>query len=99
MSGNVVRIGDDISCGDHVATGSGDVFANGMPITHQGIKDTTGHACFPGTVLLGPWSRTVYVNNNLIPLKGKTTIVPHTCGDSTHGGIVTSGASSVFVEL
>jgi uncharacterized Zn-binding protein involved in type VI secretion len=97
-SGNVVRIGDSVSCGDHSADGSANVFANGMPITHQGMKTTTGHGCFPPTVFIGPWTSTVFVNNNTVALKGKTNILPHRCGKSVHGGVATSGADTVSFE-
>lgn len=96
--GNVVRIGDSVSCGDHSAVGSGNVFANGIPITHQGRKVTTGHGCFPPTVFIGPWTTTVFVNNQLVALKGKTKIAPHHCGNTTHGGVASSGSATVFFE-
>lgn len=96
--GNVVRIGDKISCGDTVAEGAATVFANGMPIAHEGKKETTGHGCFPPTVLVGPWTKTVFVNNKPVALKGKTKIQPHRCGKSTHDGIVVTGAGTVSFE-
>lgn len=98
MSGNVVRIGDRVSCGDNAAQGSGNVYANGMPITHQGRKMTSGHGCFPPTVFLGPWTSTVFVNNRPVALKGKTKIAPHRCGRSAHDGQVVTGASTVYFE-
>lgn len=97
-SGNVVRIGDSISCGDHSAVGSSNVFANGMPITHEGKKKTLGHGCFPPTVFIGPWSKTVFVNNQPVALKGKTKIKPHKCGKKSHEGIASSGAPTVYIE-
>jgi len=96
--GNVVRIGDSVTCGDHAAEGSPNVFANGMPITHQGKKKTTGHDCFPPTVFIGPWTSTVFVNNKTVALKGKTKIQPHRCGKRTHDGTASSGAATVSFE-
>lgn len=96
--GNVVRIGDKVSCGDNSATGSANVFADGMPITHAGQKTTTGHGCFPPTVFVGPWSTSVFVNNQPVALKGKTKIRPHRCGKKTHEGTAKTGASTVSIE-
>ena len=96
---NTVRIGDSVSCGDHAAEGSGNVFANGLPITHAGKKTTTGHGCFPATVFAGPWSTTVYVNNQLVALKGKTAITPHRCGTTSHNGIASSASPNVHIEV
>ena len=98
MSGNVVRIGDSVSCGDNSAQGSGNVFANGMPVTHEGRKQTTGHGCFAPTVFIGPWSKTVFVNNKTVAIKGKTKIQVHTCKKSKHDGVATSGAGTVYIE-
>lgn len=95
----VVRIGDSVSCGDHSAEGSSNVFMNGMPVTHEGKKRTTGHGCFPPTVFIGPWSKTVFVNNHFIALKDKTKIKPHKCGKKSHDGTASSGSGTVFVEL
>lgn len=96
--GNVVRIGDKVSCGDNSAQGSPNVFANGMPITNEGRKTTTGHACFPPTVFAGPWSKTVFVNGNAVALKDITKIVPHRCGKHSHGGVASTGADTVSIE-
>lgn len=96
--GNVCRIADSVSCGDHSAQGSSNVFANGMPITTDGRKSTTGHGCFPPTVFVGPWSSTVFVNNQAVALKGVTKIKPHKCGKKSHDGVVTTGAATVSFE-
>ncbi len=98
MAGNVVRIGDKVSCGDNSAQGSSNVYANGMPITHQGRRRTTGHGCFPPTVFVGPWTNTVFVNGQPVALKGKTKIQPHRCGRSVHDGVAVTGASTVYFE-
>lgn len=96
--GNVVRVGDSVSCGDHSAEGSGNVYAGAMNITHAGNKSTTGHGCFPGTVFVGPWTSTVFVNNNPVALKGKTKIATHCCGNSCHDGVATTAAGTVSFE-
>lgn len=96
---NTVRIGDSVSCGDHSAAGSGNVFANNMPITHAGQKTTTGHGCFPPTVFVGPWSSTVFVNDQPVALKGKTKIKPHRCGKKTHDGVASSASPDVNIEV
>lgn len=96
--GNVVRLGDSVSCGDHSAVGSRNVFCEGMPVTHSGKKTTTGHGCFPPTVFVGPWSSTVFVNGQPVAIKGKTKITPHKCGKKSHDGIASSSASTVSIE-
>lgn len=96
--GNVVRIADSVSCGDHSAEGSADVFACGMPITHEGKKKTTGHGCFPPTVFVGPWTSTVFVNNKPVALKDVTKIKPHRCGKKAHDGVASTGAGTVSFE-
>jgi len=96
--GNVVRIGDSVTCGDHSAVGSANVFANGMPITHKGKPNTTGHGCFPPTVFIGPWTSTVFVNNQPVALNGKTKISRHCCHKHCHDGVASSGAATVSFE-
>lgn len=96
--GNLVRIGDAISCGSAVAGGSGNVFANELPVTHSGTPPTTGHGCFPGSVLVGGWSGTVFVNNNPVALLGITNMAPHRCGKLIHGGVTASASPDVSVE-
>lgn len=95
---NVVRIGDSVSCGDHAAEGSDNVYANGMPITHQGRRSTTGHGCFPPTVFSGGWTSTVFVNGQPVALKGITAIVPHRCGKSVHSGVASTSSPNVAFE-
>lgn len=96
---NTVRIGDSVSCGDHAAAGSSNVFANGLPITHAGKKSTTGHGCFPPTVFTGGWSATVFVNNQTVALKGVTAIAPHRCGKKVHDGVASTASPDVYIEL
>lgn len=96
--GNVVRIGDSVSCGDHAAQGSGNVFAGGMPITTQNTPATTGHGCNPPTVFSSGFSSTVFVNNAPVALKNKTMITPHSCGGTPHPGTASTGADTVSIE-
>lgn len=96
--GNVVRVGDKVSCGDNSAEGSGNVFANGMPVTHQGKRSTTGHGCFPPTVFIDGWSSTVFVNSQVVALKDKTKIQVHRCGKSHHDGVAVTGSPDVSIE-
>lgn len=95
--GNVARVGDSISCGDHLAQGSSDVFCNGMPVTHKGTPQTTGHGCYPKTVIENGWSSTVFVNSQPVALVGKTEIKEHCCGEC-HKGVVSTGSPDVSIE-
>lgn len=96
--GNVVRIGDSVNCGDHSAEGSGDVFAGGMPIAHQGKPRTTGHGCFNPNLFIGPFTSTVFVNNAPVVIKNKTATIIHFCGNAWHFGIASTGADTVSFE-
>lgn len=98
MGGFVARIGDSISCGDHLAQGSSNVFVNGMPVATAGAKTTTGHGCFPPTVLISGFSNTVFVNNQPVAIQGLSRIQLHVCGKSKHDGVVVTGSPSVSVE-
>lgn len=98
MSGNVVRIGDKVTCGDNAAEGSANVFAEGMPISHQGKKKTTGHQGWPPTIFIGPFSSTVFVNSQPVVLKDKTKIQKHKKRRSAHDGVASSAAETVFIE-
>jgi hypothetical protein len=88
MSG-VVRIGDAVSCGDFAATGSANVFVNGLPVVNEGAKITTGHGCFPPTVFISGWS---------IGLQNKTKIDIHRCKKDKHDGVVVGGSADTFCE-
>lgn len=96
--GNAVRIGDAISCGDHIAVGSSEVFINSLPVATQNKKTTLGHGCWPPTTLKGPWSSTVFVNGVPVAIKDKTQIEPHRCGKKKHDGTVISGSPDVSIE-
>ena len=91
----VARIGDAISCGDTIAQGSGDVFANGIPVTRVGPDKTAGHCFLPTKIAAG--SSTVFVNNSPVARTGDP-IVAHTCPPppTTHGGSIGVGSSDVF---
>jgi uncharacterized Zn-binding protein involved in type VI secretion len=96
--GNVVRIGDSVSCGDHAAQGSPNVYIDGMPVVTESRKTTTGHGCNPPTVFIGPWSETVFVNNVKVAIKGKTKIKRHGCSDRKHDGTASTGGNTVSIE-
>ena len=96
--GNVVRIGDSVSCGDHAATGSSDVFISGMPVSTEKNRETAGHGCFSPTVFIGPFSSTVFVNSAPVVIKGKTKIQVHCCGDSCHDGVASTASDTVYIE-
>ncbi len=89
----VATIANLITCGSFTAEGSTDVYYNGMPVTTAGTPSTTGHGCFPGSVLIGPWSQTVFVNGHPVALRGVTAMAPHKCGRKKHGGIITTGGN------
>lgn len=91
----VCRIGDPISCGDTEAGGSGNVFANGMPVTRVGPDTTAGH-CYP-PVPITSGSGTVFVNNLPIARVGDP-IPTHCCGNSCHGGAVAAGSPNVYAD-
>ena len=96
--GNVVRVADNISCGDHVAQGSDNVFANNMPISNEGKKKTTGHGKYAPTEFMGPYSKTVFVNNKPVVLKGITKIIPHDKKKEHKDSKASSGSPNVSIE-
>jgi uncharacterized Zn-binding protein involved in type VI secretion len=94
----VSRIGDSISvheCGvvPTAATGSSDVFCNGIAVHRQGDSNTSHPkvppplACIPHSTTLVAGSNTVYVNGNQVARVGDS----YSCGIS-----LTSGSSNVF---
>ena len=96
--GNVVRLGDSVSCGDHAATGASDVFANSLPVVTEEFNTTTGHGCYPSTIFTGAWSTSVFVNGYPVALLNITNIRPHRCGHSTHGGVASTASPDVSIE-
>lgn len=68
--GNVVRIGDKLDCGSRAAEGAGSVLANGLPISTQVYKRTTGHECNPASYFIGPWTGSVFVEGAVVATDG-----------------------------
>jgi uncharacterized Zn-binding protein involved in type VI secretion len=92
------RIGDPISCGDFIAEGSSDVFIEDLPVALQGHA-TTGHSGFPPTILNGPCTTTIFINDRPVSLVGITSITPHKKRrNPLHSGVVVSGATTVEME-
>lgn len=91
----ITRVADPVSCGDHLAEGSPDVFANNLPVVR--LNDpTTGHGCFPSTVIIST-VKTVYANNILVSAVGVSNIETHCCV-ICHSGSVSDGSPNVFAE-
>ncbi len=89
------RIGDKFSDSDAVATGSGNVFVNGIPFARLGDR-TTGHSCWPpATIITG--SGSVFVNG--IPAARLTDLHSvHCCpGKGCHDGVLVTGSGDTFV--
>lgn len=96
----VMRIGDPISCGDTMAQGSANVFANGIPICRVGADQTTGHGpppCFWPAVPIIAGSPNVFVNG--IPAdRAGDPAQTHCCGPSCHHGTASTGSPTVFIN-
>jgi uncharacterized Zn-binding protein involved in type VI secretion len=98
MSG-LVRIGDLISCGDRCAEGTNTVFINGLPIVTKATPATTGHDGYPPTVLIGPWSETVFIEGSPAALRKITRISPHSKdSEQPHDGVVIGSSKDVTAE-
>lgn len=93
-----VRIGDPFSCGDIVAEGSGNVFANGLPVTRIG-DGTTGHPCGPPSSLANGNDGEVYANNILISVLGNTNVPHGTCSGAPHVGAIVNGSPNVTIGV
>jgi uncharacterized Zn-binding protein involved in type VI secretion len=92
------RLGDPIADGDTVATGSGNVFFNGLPVARIGDM-SAGHGCFPPTALV-QGSPTVFANNIAISRVGDQHAA-HSCSSTTHSGgqrAVAVGSPDVFIN-
>jgi len=91
------RIGDPISCGDVMQNGSGNVFANGLPVTRINVDNTAGHCYNPTPIASG--SKNVFINSIPVARVGDP-IVDHTCSPipATHGGTITNGSPDVFAN-
>jgi uncharacterized Zn-binding protein involved in type VI secretion len=96
--GNVVRIGDKVSCGDFSADGASTVFANNIAITTKGHPTTTGHDGYPPTVFISNFTSTVFVENQPVAIKGSTKIKVHCKKSSCHDGTASSSSSNVSAE-
>lgn len=92
----VIRLGDPISCGDTMAHGSGNVFANGLPTTRVNVDLTAGH-CYSPVPLLETISVTVFVNDIPVAIVGDD-IPTHCCNSSCHSGFASNGSPDVFTN-
>ena len=95
----IAREGDPISCGDIINEGSGNVFAEGMPITRITSDLTAGHCFAPTQIETG--STTVFVNGKGVARKTDPIVqATHFCvvPPNNHPGIIVSGASKVFAD-
>jgi uncharacterized Zn-binding protein involved in type VI secretion len=91
----IIRIGDPVSCGDTSGEGSGNVFANGIPVTRKGPDLTVGHCYNPVPFIVG--SPTVFANK--IPVvRVSDSISSHKCGKSRHSGKAANGSPDVMVN-
>lgn len=93
----IARVGDSISCGDHIAKGSPDVFINNMPAARLDDK-TTGHGPFAATVILEACSETVFINDMKVAVLGNSKIQRHCVGPSCHDGVVSVASADVFAD-
>lgn len=93
----VARIGDPFSTGhgcdgsSTIAAGSGNVFANGIPVARLGDVSAShtrpsGDSCVPHTATIAAGSGTVSING--IPCAR--------VGDAIDSGAITGGSGSVF---
>lgn len=94
----IVRIGDNVSCGDVMAQGSGNVFANSIPVSRQDVDFTAGH-CW-ASVPVTDGSPDVFVNSKNVdrvgdPINGSV----HCCPDADcHPGTISVGSGNVLVN-
>ena len=91
----VARLGDPIDCGDIICEGSGDVFAEGIPVTRVLEDYTCGHCFNPTQIASG--SSNVFVNDKAIARVGDP-IIDHICLSTTHGGSIAAGATNVYAN-
>ena len=101
----VARLGDMLEppCGDIITEGSGNVFAEGMPVTRLDSDKTAGHCFVASTILPGPSGvnvGTVFVNGIEIAIVGdEINNATHLCNGVPHPGPpaqVIIGAATVF---
>lgn len=92
----IARIGDSFGCGDTVSVGSGNVFANGIPVTRVGDA-TAGHPCGPPTTN-ATGSGTVFANDIPITRKGDA-LTPHgTCSGPPHDSTIIEASPNVYAD-
>lgn len=72
----IIRIGDPVACGDSMGEGSGNVFANNIPVSRVGVDKTVGHPPPHGPTPVISGSPNVYVNNISVDRVGDP-IAPH----------------------
>jgi len=90
------RLGDPFTCGDTVASASGDVHANGIPVA-RATDATTGDPCGAGPTTIATGSSTVNVNGLAMARVGDPHS-GHACPSSSpHGGSVSAGSPNVNV--
>ena len=95
MALNVQRIGDPTGCGDTQGQGSGDVFANGIPVAR--LTDNSAGHCFP-PVPVNSASSNVFANGLPVARKGDTHPT-HCCGPVCHVcASFPAGSPDVFVN-
>lgn len=93
----VSRIGDATSCGDLMQQGSGNVFANGIPVSRADKDLTAGHAPGSNQTQIASGSSTVFVNGKPVTRLGdpiKRHFFPG--ADRRHGGSLVIGSPTVF---
>jgi len=81
-----------------MAQGSGNVFANSIPVSREDLDLTAGH-CYNPTIVDVSVNKTVFANNKHA-LQVGDPILPHTCDPipDTHGGSLSVGSENVFVN-
>ena len=77
MGKSMQTIGDKISCGGRILTGSPNVFLDGKPVARKGDMGS-GHGCFPPTRIITA-SSTVFVNGIPAARRGDQ-LKKHGCG-------------------
>ena len=89
----LARVGDQLACGDVIATGSGNVFINGLPAARLQSDSTSGH-CHVPTLLYRDASRSdnnIRINGVEAAVRGDWNVPaaaqpPPTFPSSTGGG-------------
>lgn len=91
----IARLGDPVNCPgtDTLAEGSGNVFANGLPVVRVLTDYTAGHCHPPVQIVLG--SSTVFVNGISVARVGDPNSSP-SCSGTPHSGVVSVGSPDVY---